>query len=304
MAVPAGARFGRGGWQVVFKKMFRGGGGEKPPEQFDIDDLIVLERYNEAEERLRSKLQSNPNDLHSHVKLAEVFTALRKVDSAVQEYLFAADEYADDGFYDKAIALLSKAAKLAPADPSIAQRSERFEELKRAEQSRAMVIEGLMVARRGSGERPSVLAAQQIWLDLQGAPLMKKLNADQLKRLFSAVAMVKPDTGALIAAQGSLEAALYIVSRGEVEGVWQTASRRMSLRTFGPGDVFGESTLFERKPWPVAYYAGPGCALLKLDKGGLEQALQGNADPVGMLEALRGAHLDRAVASAIDKLGI
>jgi CRP-like cAMP-binding protein len=288
---------------VVFKRIF-GGGGDKLPEQLDIDDLIVLERYGEAEARLRSKLESNPNDLHSHVKLAEVYTALRKVESAVQEYLFAADEYADDGFYDKAIALLAKAAKLAPADPTIAQRGERFEELKRAEQSRAMVIEGLMAARRESGERPSVLVAQQMWLDLQGVPLMKKLNADQLKRLFSAVAILKPDTGALIAAQGSLEPALYIVARGEVEGIWQTASRRMALRTFGTGDVFGESTLFEKKAWPIAYYAGAACTLVKLDKGGLEQALQGNADPVGLLEALRGARLDREVATAIEKLGI
>src|SRR4029078_2600816 len=107
---------------------------------------IVLERYAEAEERLRARLQSNSADLHAHVKLAEVFTATGKVASAVQEYLFAADEYADDGFYDKAIALLAKAAKLDPADTSIAQRNERFEEMKRVEQARAMALEGLMTA--------------------------------------------------------------------------------------------------------------------------------------------------------------
>jgi tetratricopeptide (TPR) repeat protein len=289
---------------VVFKKIFGGGGGEKLPEKLDIDDLIVLERYPEAEERLRTKLQAAPNDLHSHVKLAEVFTALRKVDSAVQEYLFAADEYADDGFYDKAIALLAKAAKLAPADPTLAQRLERFEELKRVEQSRAMAIEGLMTARRDSGERPSVLAAQQIWFDLQASPLIKRLNADQLKRLFGAVTIVKADSGDVLAKRGMTDPALYIVARGEVEALWETAARRMALRTFGAGDIFGESTLFERQSWPASYYASSLATLLRLDKVGLEQALQGNTDPVGLLEVLRGTRSDRDVAATIEKLGI
>jgi CRP-like cAMP-binding protein len=288
---------------LVFKKLF-GGGGAKAPETLDIDDLIVLERYDEAEQRLRQKLEANANDLHAHTKLAEVFTALRKVDSAVVEYLFAADEYADDGFYEKAIALLSKAAKLAPADPSIAQRVERFEEQRRIEQNRAMVIEGLMTARRDSAERPSLLAAQQLWLDLQNASLMKRLNADQLKRLFGAVTILRFEGPAEVAIRGAVDPALYVIARGEVEAIWVTAQRRMPLRSFGVGDVFGESTLFERQPWPATYRAEPRTTLLKLDKGGLEQALQGNSDPVGLLEALRGAHFDRDVSQMIEKLGV
>jgi CRP-like cAMP-binding protein len=288
---------------LVFKKLF-GGGGAKVPETLDIDDLIVLERYDEAEQRLKQKLEANANDLHAHTKLAEVFTALRKVDSAVVEYLFAADEYADDGFYEKAIALLSKAAKLAPADPSIAQRVERFEEQRRIEQNRAMVIEGLMTARRDSAERPSLLAAQQLWLDLQGAALIKKLNADQLKRLFGAVTILRIEGPTEVAVRGAADPALYIIARGDVEAIWVTAQRRMPLRTLGVGDVFGESTLFERQPWPATYRAEARTTLLKLDKGGLEQALQGNSDPVGLLEALRGAHFDRDVKAMIEKLGV
>lgn len=286
---------------MVFKKIF-GGGSAKLPEQLDIDDLIVLERYAEAEERLRARLQSTSSDLHAHVKLAEVFTATGKVASAVQEYLFAADEYADDGFYDKAIALVAKAAKLDPADTTIAGRVERFEEVKRVEQSRAMALEGLMTARRESGERPSMLEAQQIWLDLQATPLMKRLNADQLRRLFGAVAILKPPPGAPLVEQGSSEQKLFIVSRGGVEAIWQGKSRRTTLRTFGPGDVFGESALFERQPWRFTCYADSLCVLLALDKTGLELALQGNADPMTLLEVLRGSRNDRELASAIAML--
>ncbi len=288
---------------MVFRKLFGGGGKEKLPDDLDIDDLIVLERYEEAEARLRAKLGANSNDLHSHVKLAEVFTALRKVESAVQEYLFAADEYADDGFYEKGIALLAKAAKLAPTEPSINQRLEQYEELKRIEQARTMAIDGLMSKRRDSGERPSVLFAQQVWLDLHPSALVKRLNADQLRRLFAALVFVKPANGEAVATRGSREEALFIVMRGEVEAVLERPGKRLVLRTFGVGDVLGESTLFEHLPWPATYYAGSSCSLLKLDKDGLEQALLGNADPKGLLDALRSARADRDVAAAMEKFG-
>jgi hypothetical protein len=63
--------------------------------------------------RLWSYHKDLPNDLHSHLKLAEVYTQLQQFARAVDEYGFVAEEYAQDGFYDKGIALLSKAMKLA-----------------------------------------------------------------------------------------------------------------------------------------------------------------------------------------------
>ena len=58
-----------------------------------------------------------------------------------------------------------------------------------------------------------------------------------------------------VAIRGVADPALYIVARGDVEAIWVTAKRRMPLRSFGVGDVFGESTLFERQPWPATYRA-------------------------------------------------
>jgi len=98
---------------------FRGGKKQEEPQDYTIDDLFVLERYEEAETRLRARLKDNPTDLHSHLKLAEVYTELRQFEKAVDEYVFVAEEYAQDGFHDKGIALLSKAMKLAPLDQTL-----------------------------------------------------------------------------------------------------------------------------------------------------------------------------------------
>ncbi|HEY4596114.1 MAG TPA: hypothetical protein VIJ02_06900, partial [Thermoanaerobaculia bacterium] len=72
---------------------FRGGKRQQEPQEYTIDDLIVLERYEEAEERLRARLKSTPADLHSHIKLAEVYTQLKRFEKAVDEYVYAAEEY-------------------------------------------------------------------------------------------------------------------------------------------------------------------------------------------------------------------
>src|SRR4029079_6014436 len=97
---------------LAFKSWF-GGGQKQPPTEYTIDDLIVLERYEEAEEKLRGKLKAAPQDLHTHLRLAEVYTQLKQFGKAVDEFGYVAEEYAADGFYDKGIALLSKAMRLA-----------------------------------------------------------------------------------------------------------------------------------------------------------------------------------------------
>src|SRR5688572_24991521 len=119
---------------VGIKNWFGGGAkqdpGQKPAkkeENYTIDDLIVLERYEEAVEHLKSKIKLNPNDLHMHLKLAEAYIGLKQYDRAVDEFGYVAEEYAQDGFYEKGIALLSKAQKLAPMDQSLRYRIERIQ---------------------------------------------------------------------------------------------------------------------------------------------------------------------------------
>src|SRR5262245_55609942 len=103
------------------------GGGQKAQQEYTIDDLIVLERYEEAEGKLLERLKTHQDDLHSHLKLAEVYTQLKRFDKAADEFNYVAEEYASDGFYDKGIALLSKAMKLTPLDQSLRFKIDKFQ---------------------------------------------------------------------------------------------------------------------------------------------------------------------------------
>jgi hypothetical protein len=279
------------------------GGGKKSPElqELSIDDLIVLERYEEAGERLRVRLKDNPNDLHSHLKLAEVCTQLRQFERAVDEYGFVAEEYAQDGFYDKGIALLSRAVKLAPHDASLPARIDKFQRDKDMEHVRTLALEGLQKA-AGLEAGASMLELRRLWSYLTASSLVQHLPGEQLKRLFSTMEMIRLDAGAVLAQEGSQEAFLVLIVTGVVEAAMVGGGRAVAVRSFTTGDVLGEAAFLERSAWPASYRVAEPLVALKLSRAGLEQALTGNPDPRGFLETLREQHNDRDVATSVRRL--
>jgi tetratricopeptide (TPR) repeat protein len=279
-----------------------GGKGRGSRQEYTIDDLIVLERYEEAADRLREKLRVNPQDLHSHLKLAEVYTELHQLDRAVDEYAFVADEYAQDGFYDKGIALLSRASKLAPNDASLRERIEDQQREKSMDHVRVLAIEGLRQA-GGQVEGTSALELQRLWHNVAPSPLVQTMPGEQLKRLFAAMQLHHLEAAAVVAQEGSQEPFLLLLARGTVEASVVLAEGAVTpVRDFGPGDVMGAAALLERGAWPADYRVGQAVTVLQLTRAGLEKCLVGLADPRGFLELLRGQHLDREVAEAVKSL--
>jgi hypothetical protein len=284
---------------------FRGGKKQQESQEHTIDDLIILERYDEAGERLRARLKGNPGDLHSHLKLAEVYTQLRQFEKAVDEYVYAAEEYAQDGFHDKGIALLARAMKLAPLDQSLRLKAEKLQRGKSIEQVRTLALEGLQQAGGVQGGT-TALELKRLWHHLAGSAVVQKLPGESLKRLFAAMELLHLETGAPIVREGSREgspdAFLLLIVQGVVEASANIGGRATLVRGFSAGDVIGEGTLLERVPWPADYQTAEPVILLKLTREGLESCLAGNPDPRGFLETLREQHNDRDVAATVRRL--
>ena len=284
----------------MFKRMFRGGGGrDEPVETSTIEDLIVLERYDEAEQRLKARLRENPEDLHSYLKLAEVHTAQRRVGDAADAYLHVADEYARDGFYDKGIALLGRARKLIPADDSLPVKIDALERLKGLEHKRAAAIEGVRQSgAAGSEASARVLDLQRGWTALGTSRLIGDIPADQVRRLFAALRFLQPRAGEVLAREGEPLPALFLLVTAHAEA---SAADR-ALRSFGPRDILGEAALFERMAWPVTLTVTEPGLVLTLDREGVERALVGNPDPRALLSALRSQGNDRQLAGIVRRL--
>lgn len=290
------------------KSWFGGGGGkqeqkQKQDQEYTIDDLIVLERYDEACERLKSRLKLNPADLHMHLKLAEVYASLKQYDKAVDEFGFVAEEYAQDGFYEKGVALLSKAQKLAPMDQSIRFRIERIQREQRMEHVRAIAIEGLREA-GGQQAGTSALELKRLWHYLAATQVVQHLTGDQLKRLFSAMQLTRLEANSVVAEEGSADQFLLLIVTGVVEAFYRdgAGAKEITIRTFTSGDIVGEGPLLERSTWPAGYRVSEPGSALKLTREGLEKTLVGNPDPRQFLEVLREQHNDRDLAATLRRL--
>ena len=281
----------------------RGGKKQQEPQDYSIDDLFVLERYEEAGERLRARLKTNSSDLHSHLKLAEVYTELKQFDKAVDEYLFVADEYAQDGFHDKGIALISKAMKLAPLDQSLRFKVDKLQREKGMEHVRTQAMEGLRQA-GGTQAGTSALELKRLWHNLAASTVVQRLagEGEQIKRLFSAMQLVRIEPNALIAQEGSRESFLLLIVTGVVEASAEAGGRKMMIRSFTSGDIVGDIPLLERGAWPADYRAAEPVTALKLTREGLEASLLGNPNPRGFLEAMREQHNDRDLAATVRRL--
>jgi tetratricopeptide (TPR) repeat protein len=288
---------------LAIKSWFRGGANKnkQEPQEYSIDDLIVLERYEEASERLLAKLKLNSNDLHSHLKLAEVYVQLRRFDKAVGEFIFVAEEYAQDGFYDKGVALLSKAMKLAPLDQTLRFKIEKLQREKGMEHVRTLALEGL---RRAGGQEASTSALElkRLWHNLADSIVVQRLPGDQLQRLFSAMKLVRFAQGATVVEEGSRDAYLLLIVIGVLEAFIDDGGRSVLVRSFSSGDIVGEAALLERGVWPASFRASEAVTALKLTREGLEQALVGNPDPRAFLETLREQHNDRDIAGTVRRL--
>ena len=289
---------------MVLKRFF--GGSQKPTEaELTIEDLIVLERYEEAIERLQDKAKKNPKDLHSHLRLAEVYVQVRQGAKALDEYLYVAECYAEDGFHDKGIALLSKAAKIWPADDNLRARLNRLLRMKQLEQSRASVVEGLFQSRPDEGPLAQVSATevQRIWQNLANSALVQRLPGEQLKRLFSGVELFDYPRGAILAQRAGEAPFLFVIVQGVVEATAPDATgKEFALRTFTSGDILGETAMLERRTWPANLRATEPVRTLRMSREGLERALTGNPDPRTFLDVLRFQSNDRALALAAQKI--
>ena len=58
---------------MSIKNWFEKQGKSKEPEQVHVDDMIILERWDEAEQMLKLRLKKNSRDLQAHIKLAKVY---------------------------------------------------------------------------------------------------------------------------------------------------------------------------------------------------------------------------------------
>ena len=289
---------------MSIKKWFGDRAKSREPEPVEVDDLIILERWQEAEKILRDRLKKSSLDLHARLKLAEVFERTSRLREAMDEYALVADRYAAEGYFDKAIAMLTKATRLNPDDAGLRLKLRRVQRVRQFEQRLSIVMRTLstLEGHRGATATTSYLELRRIWGELAVSDLMEKLDNEQLGRLLQVMELVKIGREKVIVERGEKLAELFLLTRGQVDVELQLPNgQTTTIRSLEPGDVIGDQALLEQTPWSATLRTAEPVVLLKLDRPSLENALKGNPDPRGLLDALREQRLDAEIASAVQR---
>ncbi|MCH7666807.1 MAG: cyclic nucleotide-binding domain-containing protein [Acidobacteria bacterium] len=265
-------------------------------EGLSIDDLITLERYDEALVRLKSKVSKNRSDYRSRIRLADLYLKTSRPGEAIEEYLSVADRYASEGFFDKGYALVAKLARMIPHEEKLEAKMSAIRRAKRLEHRRQVVVASL-------GTKAWAMEVRQHWGDLVRGPLVELLSQDQIKKLFPLFEIQRLAEGEVLVERGDSKEMLFVILTGELAAQVQLATGSdTDLRTFQGGDLIGDRALLQRVPWPATYRALIATKVLGLSREGLEKALIGEEDPKGLLNALRMQGLDMVVVDSIGKL--
>jgi tetratricopeptide (TPR) repeat protein len=265
----------------MFKKWFSSS-TKSVDQTLTVDELIVIEEYEEARDLLNERLRYHPKDVHAHLKLAEVYQALKDPDSCKQEYMHVAGFYAADGFYDKARAILTKVSRIFPGEIDIEQKMSALQRAKRLDHTRGKARAGLLATQEASNPLSGRMAVEfeTVWNELSKTVFVDQISSEDLYRLFSAVEIVEYGPGRVLAAAGSEEEILFLVAKGSVEArVPDDRGHQVTLRAFGPGDILGDGALFSHRPWPANFQCVTAAKVLVLRRAGLKGLIAGHSDP-------------------------
>ena len=267
----------------------------KEQDTESIDDLILQGRLTRAQQVLELRIAENDEDVHSHLKLAELLAGKRKNDEALRSYLRAAHLLSEDGFFDKSLALLKTARKLSGQDTSSIDAME--ETVLRAKE----LDMAAWTMRKGKSEQGARLSAsielEALWRRMKDSDFVNNLAPGQLEVLMDAMELVQVPAGDLLVREGEKDTALYLIASGMLQARVDPDRRDLLLRNFGPGQIIGESVLFERRSWAASYKAAHNCQLLRLDIGGLQRALNKTKSRRQLITALSSQHNDQQVAA-------
>lgn len=264
--------------------------------ELSIDDLMTLERYDEALKRLKLKVRENKRDYRSRTLIADIFLKTGQVSEAIDEYLSVAERYTSEGFHDKGHALIAKLARRLPHDETLKKKMALIDRAKRLEHRKQLVADAL----EGTAW---VMELRHHWAELIQGPLIEEMSRDQLKKLFPLLKIRRMAEGEVLAGRAEAKEELFIILTGEIGAeVMLSSGTYTDLRTFKGGQIVGERALLEHQTWPATYRAKKVSKVLVLDRQSLGQALVGEEDPRGFLDLLRIQGNDRHVVDAAGKL--
>ncbi len=267
----------------------------------DVSDLILKRNYGKAAKVLRGRVEADPDKPFLRQQLADVLLLDGKKGEALPILQKLADEFAREGLFAKAIAVLKKIQRLEPGTVGVDAKLARL--LKERDGQGAQMAGAIrppasieqLASRKAAAAAEEPTAPKPIPLSdvtgeefvieigtsslldppppspggaLSRTPLFSDLDAGELIALMDGLTLASFEAGDVIVSEGEPGASLFILSTGTAKAWVKDASGKAHpVRTMSDGDFFGEVSILMGGSRTATVTAATRCELLELDRG-------------------------------------
>lgn len=252
----------------------------------DVGALIARKQYRKAIQVLKDRLKREPDSVHLRQLYSDVLWYDGRKQEAVDVLGSLADEFADNGFVTKGIAVLKKIQRIDPEHPEATTRMGRLIKV-REEQSGLIdrpTAQQLATSTSARENRrgpmpPPVLTSEMVlsehWFeeaaeereDFEWSPLFSDFTKNELATFLGNLRLLVKKSGSIVYGQGQPGDSLFILASGQVRVYRRLEDQsHEQLKVLADGAVFGKTSVLTGGPRRHTVTAVDECELLELDK--------------------------------------
>ena len=236
----------------------------------DVGNLINKRRYAKAVKVLQQQLVERPEDVHLRQRLADVLVLDGRSGDALRILGKMVDEFAEEGFDAKAIAVLKKMQRIDPGRDDIEQKLAGL--IKRRDRDVWQRIGSVAVkVESEEAQGPDVQKAAAAMPRVKSSPLFSTFSAQELLAVIRGLSLLNFEPGEIIVSESEPGDSLFVLASGSVRVYVRNAeNRNKEVRLLEQGAFFGEISLLSGNPRTATITAATPVEILELDRRTLD----------------------------------
>ncbi len=255
----------------------------------DVNQLIARGQYGKAIKVLERELAEDPTSVHVRQRLADVLERNGDKRRAVEILEGLVQEYSQEGFLTKAIAVVKKVQRI---DPEQSDAEDMLDTLVRMKHKNAKVFTPPSIPSPGPAPAPesmppapmdddhaalktSTLVLSELWFDaavdqrkdFNWSPLFQDFSKSELAALVGGLRLLVKQPGSIIFTEGEPGNSLFVLANGRA----RIYNRDMTghndqVAVLQEGEIFGIPSVLAEVPRTATVTAINECELLELEK--------------------------------------
>ena len=257
-----------------------------------VEGLIAQKKYDKAIEAIRTQLKEHPKNTRLRLQMGDVLAMAQRTERAIKIMLELVEEFANEGFTPKAIAVLKKVQRLDPTRTGVEEKladliQRRTKTIPSATMSASPAAtqpagieefhdvgeEAEIDVGLSMGEEPEIDMGQPTGEEAPvHSPLFGDFSREELIAVMRGLELLSYEPGEIIMTEGEPGASLYVLTTGVVRAyVINSFGSNTQVRTMEEGEFFGEISLLTGNARTATITAVTNCELLELDRKTLDE---------------------------------